>query len=356
MFNKATKITDFTGHNIYVGLDVHAKSWAVSIYSDEFELKTFTQTPDTDQLYSYLSKHYPGAGVQVGYEAGFCGFSIYRALAQKGIKCSVLNPADIPSSDKELKRKNDRIDSRKIAKALKNGDIDTVFVPDSQQEADRQLLRSRAKVVKDITVVKNRIKGFLKFKGIVVPEQYAERWTQGFITWLRELSLLQTDKIALTVSIDELVFLTGQKKLLTQAIKSLTAEERYKDNVKLLQSIPSIGILAAMTMLTEIGDINRFPKEEHLCSYCGLTPNSHSSGEKERISSMSRRGNSIMKTILIECAWMAVRKDPALLLFYKGLLPKMHANKAIVKVARKLLNRIRYVLKNKKEYVTGVVA
>lgn len=355
MFKQSVKVIDFTGHNIYVGIDVHAKSWAISIYSEEFELKSFTQPPNTEQLFSYLSKHYPGAKVQVGYEAGFCGFSVQRDFARKGIHCSVLNPADIPSTNKENKRKNDRIDSRKIAKALKNGDVHTVFVPDIEQEADRQILRSRAKIVKDITVVKNRIKGFLKFKGINIPEEYSTKWSKSFIAWLQSLPMLSADRIALTVYIDELIFLAEKKKLLQRAIKQLAAEDRYKKNVTLLQTVPSIGLLAAMTILTEIGDINRFPKIEHLCSYCGLTPDTHNSGQTERIGGISRRGNGTLKTMLIECAWMAVRKDPALLLFFKGLLPKMHANQAIIKVARKLLNRIRFVLKNQKEYVTGVI-
>ncbi|WP_350340240.1 IS110 family transposase [Paraflavitalea speifideaquila] len=111
-----------------------------------------------------------------------------------------------------------------------------------------------------------------------------------------------------------------------------------------------------MTILTEIGDKTRFRKLDHLCSYCGLTPNSHSSGETERIGGLSRRGNPFIKVILIECAWMAIRKDPALLLYYKQLLPRMNANKAIVKVSRKLLNRIRYVLLSQKKYVTGVIS
>ena len=355
MHNRANRSVDFSGHNLYVGLDVHAKSWAVSIYSDEFELKTFTQPPDSEQLFNYLSKHYPGAELHVAYEAGFCGFSIQRNLTQKGIRCSVLNAADIPSSNKENNRKTDKTDSRKIAKALKNGDVHTVFVPDNQQEADRQLLRGRSKIVKDITVVKNRIKGFLKFKGITIPEQYRERWSKAFIDWMRELELLTSDKITLVVYIDELIFLNEKKKLFQQAIKDIADQERHRDSIKLLLTIPSIGIVAAMTILTEIGDINRFPKVEHLSSYCGLTPNTHSSGTTERVTGISRRGNSIMKTLLIECSWMAVRKDPAMLAYYKGLLPKMHANQAIVKVARKLLNRIRYVLKNHREYVIGIV-
>ena len=145
-----------------------------------------------------------------------------------------------------------------------------------------------------------------------------------------------------------------KQKLLLKAIADLSKTDCYAGNVKLLKSIPSIGSLSAMIILTEIGDINRFKKPEHLFSYCGITPNCHDSGEKERVGNMSKRGNPVLKTMLIECSWMAVKKDPALLLYYKQQLPIMNGNKAIIKVARKLASRIRYVLKEQKEYVTGI--
>ncbi len=147
----------------------------------------------------------------------------------------------------------------------------------------------------------------------------------------------------------------AREKQLQSNIKALSLTNKYESNIKVLTSVPSIGLIAGMTMLTELGNIRRFKKFDRLCSYCGLTPNCHSSGETERITGLSRRGNPFIKTILIECAWMAIRKDPALLLYYKKLLPRMNGNKAIIKVARKLLNRIRYVLWHQKEYVTGVV-
>ncbi|MCF6404129.1 hypothetical protein L3C95_14640 [Chitinophaga filiformis] len=96
MFTKSLKVTDFTGRNLYVGLDVHYKSWMVSIYSDEFELKTFSQTPDPSKLGSYLQQHYPNANFHLAYEAGFCGFWIHRAFKAQGIDCIVINPADVP--------------------------------------------------------------------------------------------------------------------------------------------------------------------------------------------------------------------------------------------------------------------
>lgn len=357
MLLKATKGKDFTDQNIYAGIDTHHKSWMVSIYSDEFELKTFSQQPDADQLERYLKRNYPGANYHLAYEAGFSGFWIQRSFSQKGIHCDVIHPADVPSSDKENKRKTDKVDSRKIAKGLKNGELNVIYIPDEHQEADRLLIRTRTNIVQDLTAVKNRIKAFLKIRGIGVPTTYRNgNWSRSFIKWLHTLQISEpSGKTALLAYIEEVEFLIAREKQLQVAIKSLSATERYAANMKLLTGVPSIGLIAAMTILTEIGNITRFKKLDHLCSYCGLTPNSHSSGETERTGGMSRRGNPFIKTILIECAWMAIRKDPALLLYYKQLLPRMNANKAIVKVGRKLLNRIRYVLVKQKEYETGII-
>lgn len=358
MIQATIKVKDFTGQNIYVGMDVHYKSWSVSIYSEEFELKTFSQPPDVKKLSDYLRAHYPGADYHLAYEAGFCVFWIQRAFAQEGINCSVIHPADVPGSDKELKRKTDSIDSRKIARGIKNKELNAVYVPDEQLEADRLLLRTRNMLVHDITGVKNRIKAFLKIKGIVVPDRFKTgTWTNRFIGWLNTIAFEQESAtMALRTYMREIEFLLAKEKELQQSIRSLASAERYFSKMQLLTSVPSLGLISSMTLLTEIGDIKRFAKLEHLCSYCGLTPDCHSSGQAQRIGGMSRRGNHYIKSILIECAWMALRKDPALLLFYKQLLPRMNPNKAVVKVARKLLNRIRYVLINEREYVTGMVA
>lgn len=357
MLVKTTGKLDFSGQNLYIGIDAHAKSWMVSIYSDELELKTFSQTPEVDKLSDYLVKHYPGAGYKLAYEAGFCGFWMQRAFKERNIECSVIHPGDVPTSDKERKRKQDKVDSRKIARGLRNNELNAVFIPDEQQEADRQLLRSRARITRDLTSVKNRIKAFLKVRGIEVPAELGQgTWSSAFIQWLNSLEFAQaSNKFSLSAYTDELLFLMNKQKQLLKAIVELSKTEYYQHNVRLLKTIPSIGSLSAMIILTEIGNINRFKKPEHFFSYCGITPNCHSSGEKDYTGGVSKRGNSIMKTLLIECAWVAVRKDPVLLQYYKQQLPKMHTNKAIIKVAKKLANRIRFVLRQQQEYVIGVV-
>lgn len=355
MHASCIKVKDFTGQGIYVGLDVHFKSWSVSIYSQELELKTFTQPADIGLLVRHLNSNYPNANLEVAYEAGFCGFWIQRSLSAMGIDCKVVNAADVPCSHKETKRKSDQVDSRKIAKALRSGMLSGIYIPDKSQEDNRQLVRTRAKQIRDMTRIKNRIKASMKLQGIVVPERYGSgRWTLSFIRWLKQIPLSAAARIMLDVYIEELIYLQSQEKKLLEHIKTI-GQQFYATELRLLTTIPGIGTIAAMTLLTELGDIKRFRKLEHLNSYCGLTPNTHSSGGTERVTGISRMGNGIVKTILIECAWMAIRKDPALLLYYKQCIVRMAANKAIIKVCRKLLNRIRYVLLNKKEYVTGVM-
>ena len=108
---------DFSGQSIYVGLDVHKKSWSVSIFSEQCEHKKFTQPPEADQLAQYLKRNFPGAAYQVVYEAGFSGFWAHDRLQERGVNCIVVHPADVPTTNKERTSKRDRIDCRKLARA-----------------------------------------------------------------------------------------------------------------------------------------------------------------------------------------------------------------------------------------------
>lgn len=351
------KVKDFRDQNIYVGIDVHDKSWKVHIYSDEFELKSMSQQPDVEGLCNYLHHHYRNANYHLAYESGFSGYWIQRAFSSKGINCKIIHASDVPTTDKEKLRKTDKVDSKKIAKGLRSGELNFIHIPDQELELDRGLLRSRQQLTKDSTRIKNRIKAILKLQGIVIPENYHEgTWSKAFIKWLSELDFGSVSgKMSMRVLLNELNFFSEQKKQVDQAIKALSKTDRYKGNVALLQTIPSIGLLTSMILLTEIGDMSRFKRFDELCSYCGIVPNTHSSGESEKVGGLSRRGNAMVKKVLIECAWTATKKDPALLLYYKEQITRMKGQKAIIKVARKLLSRIRYVLMNQKEYVLGVI-
>jgi transposase len=351
-----TKLQKFDGETIYVGIDAHLKSWKVSIYSQEFELKTYTQPPDSHKLMNYLKHHYPGANYKCVYEAGFSGFSSQRQLTKLGADCIVAHPADVPTTDKEKKSKNDRKDSRKLGRGLKNGDLKPIHIPDGEIEQDRVLLRTRDRIIRNKTRVKNRIKFLLMYLGEAVPEEFQGKvWSHSFIAWLSNMDLSPSPRKALNVYLEELQLLLKLEKELNKQIRILAKKDRYTENLRLLMSIPSIGLTSAMILLTEIGDIKRFKKFKSLCCYFGLVPNMRNSGEITHVGGLTKRGNTYLKYILIECAWTAMRKDPALLMYYKSAVTHTEPNKAIIKVARKLLNRIRLVLSHKTEYVTGIV-
>jgi transposase len=136
----------------------------------------------------------------------------------------------------------------------------------------------------------------------------------------------------------------------------LSGKSRYKYNFELLVTVPGIGLMTAMFILVQIGNINRFKKLDELCSYVGLIPSMHGSGDRIEVGKMVKRGRKILKIMLIEASWVAVRHDPVMMAKFSELCKQMKKNKAIIRIARKLLNRIRYILKNQQGYQIGVVA
>lgn len=144
--------------------------------------------------------------------------------------------------------------------------------------------------------------------------------------------------------------------LAIRAIRKLAGQEPYKAQMELIQSVPGVGQITALMFLTEIGDINRFQKFDQLCAYIGLIPTMHTSNDKGYVGEMTYRGHQQMRSTLMECSWRAVRDDAALTLAFAKYCQVMKKNKAIVKIARKLLSRIRYVLKNQKPYEYNIAA
>jgi transposase len=348
---------DFTGQQIYVGMDVHKKSWSISILSDQFEHKTFSQPPEVGVLVNYLKRNFPGAAYRSVYEAGFSGFWIHDQLQEQGVQCLVVNPADVPTKDKERAGKTDRVDCRKLARSLRNGDIEGIYVPSRPKAEDRGLLRTRHSMVRKQTRCKNQIKSILCFYGIHIPDEVANsHWSKRFIAWIESIRMERASgSTALKVHLAELTNIRQIIAELNRAIRALSITDGYLNNVRILKTVPGISTLTAMTLLTELYDINRFKTLDKLCGYVGLIPNTDSSGEMDRKTGITGRRNAHLRRIVIESAWTAVRKDPALMMAFNELYKHMTKTKAIVRIARKLLNRIRYVLRNQREYVPAII-
>jgi transposase len=353
------KKIDFTGQNIYVGFDAHLKSWKVTIMAEEFVYKTFNQPPKPDILHKYLIEHFPGGTYHSAYEAGFCGYWIHYALTSFGIKSIVVNPADIPTTDKERVNKEDKRDSRKIARSLSSGNLVPIYIPSIKNQRDRSLLRTRAMLVKDSTRYKNRIKSFLCFYGISIDDAFKNpesHWSNRFMEWLESLDMKdKSGKESLSVLISECRNLRASILNVTKQVRLLSQSETYRDKVALLKSVPGIGILTAMIILTELETINRFNNLDKMCGYIGLVPSTKSSGDKEKTGDMTPRGHSVLRTAIIESSWIAKSNDPSLMKSYISYCKRMDQNKAIIKIAKKLLSRIRYVLNNNKPYICSMV-
>lgn len=349
---------NFKGQNIYIGIDVHKRSWCVTILSENSTLKKFSQNPDSQLLHDFLWKNYSDANYYSVYEAGFSGFWIHEELIKLGITNIVVTPGDVPAITKEKLHKTDAIDSSRLARALRSGELSGIYVPTREELENRSLLRARYALVRDLTREKNRIKGFLHFYGIEFPEQFSRpntHWSQRFMTWLKSLEFItQSAKITLNFHILKVEHIRALLLQETRTVRMLSRSERYKKQMEFLTSVPGVGEFVGMTLLTEICDIKRFHNSDQLASFIGLIPMCHSSGEHEHIGEMTVRKHSILRCYIVESAWKAIRNDPAMTLAYENNLKTMHPCKAIVKIARKLVNRIFFVWKNEQKYVSCV--
>lgn len=346
----------FTDQRLFVGIDVHKKQWSVSIYSSELHHKTFSQPPNPHALKSYLDQHFPGARIRCAYESSKFGFWIYRMLASFGYECLVVNPADIPTTNKETSGKTDPTDSRKIAKALRSELLTSIHVPQLHTEGDRQLFRYRKKLWGDLVKVKNRIRDKILFAGIEVPVKMDNsNWTKAFLKWLREIDIPSpTTRLTLDLLLDQYNTLYTHFLKVSTQVRRLQKLPRYKSNAKLLRTIPGIGPLTTVQLLTEIEDIHRFASFRKFNSFVGFKPTSHSSGEHDWRGHMTYRQHKGLRSSLVECAWTTISADPVMMKRYEELKKRITAKRAIIIIARKLLSRIYYVLKNERPYELGV--
>lgn len=202
-------------------------------------------------------------------------------------------------------------------------------------------LHHRKRIWKDLTRCKNRIKGCLAFSGIDIPEQYDNAgWCHNFILWLKAIDCRQTSRrTALNYMIGQMEFLRKELLNISNDIRKMMREQRYKTNYYLLRTIPGIGPLTAASLLVETGEVKRFETFYHLNSFVGLLPMEHSSGEKESKGMLTVRKHRQLRSDLVESAWTAKRTDPAMTLYFQEQVKRKDSKIVIIKIARKLLEQ-----------------
>lgn len=349
-----TKFPDFTGQDLYVGIDTHKANWKISVRTKDVHIKTLSMNPSPEELWKHMNSHYPNGRYISAYEAGFCGFWIHRKLTGLGFESIIVNPSDVPSTNKERDRKSDPIDSAKLSRERANNSLTGIFVPDVHHEALRNLNRLYKQNTRRTTQLKNRIKGFLYFVGIELPKEFDRLcWSNNFLDFLDNIEFCDSvNKIVLNAHLDDLRHARKTRSGLLQQIRKASNKEPV---IKLLVTVPGIGLLTAFSLYAELVDIKRFKNLDHLASYVGLVPSVQSSDATVTVNGISRRHCQHLRSAIIESAWVALRNDEALLCAFNELIKKMKKTDAIIRIAKKLLNRIRYVWRTQTPYVKGLL-
>lgn len=343
----------YIGKKVYVGIDVHKKTYSVTAVCEGRMIRRDTMRADREGIVRYLHGHFSGAEICSVYEAGFSGFGLHRALIASGIKNLVVNPAsmEIAANDKV---KTDRRDSRKQAEQLSRGVLEGIYVPTEQEELARVLTRTREQIVTQRARVATQIKSKLHYFGIMAFDD--ERMiTESYLKEVEQMKLTEELAYSLGLLVAQWRFLTGQvkevaQKLAEQAAKDIEVEKVYR-------SVPGIGPTSSRVLSNELGDLSkRFVNERALFSFTGLTPSEYSSGENIRKGHISRQGSSRIRKYLIEIAWRAIGKDTALAQIFGRIAKTRGKKRAIVAIARKLIGRIRACFKQGCLYQVGLSA
>jgi transposase len=348
-----TNQLNFQDQKFFVGIDTHKANWKVTIRSNGMLLKTFSMNPEPKELYSYLTRTYPGGTYFSVYEAGFAGYWIHRELVALGIKNIIVNPADVPTTNKEKDRKSDPIDSNKLSRELSNESLTGIYVPDTYQESIRVLSRSLSQYAKRSTQIKNRIKSLLSFSGVRCECDSKKNWSREFLKILSEIKFKE-DNTAFVMKkhLEELGHIRLQRLSTLRQIRKISKENVA---IKVLRTVPGIGVITAFALYAELVDMKRFSDLDHLASYVGLVPSTASSDKTELVRGITLRQNINLRFMLIESAWTAVRMDPVFTKRFNDLCKRMTKNRAIIRIAKKLLSRIRSVWLNSQEYVPGTI-
>lgn len=338
---------------VFIGLDVHLRQWNVCIIQGGIKRKAFQQSPDAKTLKAYMERNFPNMQYFSAYEAGVCGASVHYALEDVGIHNIIFNAADISQTHKEKVRKTDAVDASKIARALANGELHCIHIPPRWRVDDRNLLRVRNAQISDIKRQKARTRHFLHTNGFRIPDEFCKHWSKAFFAWLYELvdSLDNSTGEALMVMVDNLSGQLVEHRKLNRRLLELMNTERYATDYKLLRTVPGVGIITAVTILLECGDLSDFKSAEAFCAFVGLVPDIDRSDTHDGHCGITRRRHRVLRYMLTECAWRALKDDEHLSRLYAAYSQRMPRQKSIVKIANKLAKMIKFVLKNKTAYV-----
>lgn len=290
---------------LYVGLDVHKESITVAYAAEQRDAEVIalgtigTRQCDIDKLIRKLQSK--GHALVFVYEAGPCGYWLYRYLIQKGFPCWVVAPSLIPKKAGD-RVKTDRRDAAQLARLMRSGDLTPVYVPEVEDEAIRDLSRAREDAIGDLKAAKYRLKAFLLRQDIRYEGKAS--WGPAHLRWLAEV-VCRTP--AQQIVFQEYVRAVNEHHERVERLQSELQEKakgwRFYPVVEALQALRGVQFTVALSTVAELGDLSRFDSPRQLMSYLGLTPSEYSTGNTRRLGGITKSGNAHARRTIIEGAW-----------------------------------------------------
>ena len=322
----------------YVGLDVSKEKIAVAIADEGRDMpRYYGMIPHTKEaIKKTLKKIGNLETLRVCYEAGPTGYPLYRLLTSLGIHCEVIAPSLIPQRPGE-RVKTDRRDSIRLAQLYRAGELTSIYVPNEEDEALRDLVRAREDAKEDELRSKHRLTKFL-LRNEIRPPKGMRAWTKKHRDWLDKLKFESSSlRIVFQEYYHQLKEIEQRIKRLDNEIKLEATEGVHAPTIQALQTLRGVALITATSLVAEIGSFKRFPNAKQFMAYVGLIPSEYSSGESRRQGKITKAGNRHVRRLLIESAW-SYRYQPAV----KGDLKKRQTGQppSILEISWKAQNRL----------------
>jgi len=288
----------------YVGMDVHKETIAVAIAKEgRGDPAYYGEIPNTDEAIRKLVKKVVSNREKVSfcYEAGPCGYDVYRQLIDLGQRCDVVAPSLIPKKSGD-RVKTDRRDANTLTRLYRAGELTPVWVPDKEQEAIRDLTRAREDMKSMEGHAKQRLVAFLLRHGKRFPGKC--KWTQAYFRWLEEIKFeMPAQQIVLQEYVDTVKHMKGRVAALEEEMRQAMQGWSLAPVVTGLMALRGVELITAMTVVAELGDISRFTSARQIMAHLGLVPSEHSSGNRQKRGGITKTGNGHARRMLIESSW-----------------------------------------------------